>query len=98
MWYAVNVTLLFLGEDGGWVSAASAHYVDVEAADWTLPDEAFPLRAPPAPPAPPPAPSQHTRPNEQEHDAGRSSHLDTSSVQVPLLRLTHYEVLTHAIL
>ncbi|XP_032517205.2 GATOR2 complex protein WDR24 isoform X1 [Danaus plexippus] len=57
------------GEDGGWVSAASAHYVDVEAADWTLPDEAFPLRAPPAPPAPPPAPSQHTRPNEQEHDA-----------------------------
>ncbi|CAH0715220.1 unnamed protein product, partial [Brenthis ino] len=45
-------------ECGGWVSAASAHYVDVEAADWTLPDEAFPLRAPPAPPAPlaPPAP------------------------------------------
>ncbi|CAG9561576.1 unnamed protein product [Danaus chrysippus] len=55
------------GENGGWVSAASAHYVDVEAADWTLPDEAFPLRAPPAPPAPPPAAS-HTRPNEHEHD------------------------------
>lgn len=43
----------------GWVSAASAHYVDVEAADWQLPEEAFPLRsAPPAhkhaPPTPPP--------------------------------------------
>ncbi|KPJ15450.1 WD repeat-containing protein 24 [Papilio machaon] len=34
----------------GWVSAASAHYVDVEALDWTLPEEAFPLRS--APPAP----------------------------------------------
>ncbi|CAK1551402.1 unnamed protein product [Leptosia nina] len=30
--------------ENGWVSAASAHYVDVEAADWTLPDEAFQLR------------------------------------------------------
>ncbi|KPI95789.1 WD repeat-containing protein 24 [Papilio xuthus] len=34
----------------GWVSAASAHYVDIEALDWTLPEEAFPLRS--APPAP----------------------------------------------
>ncbi|XP_028025577.1 GATOR complex protein WDR24 isoform X4 [Bombyx mandarina] len=34
-------------EGSGWVSAASAHYVDVETADWTLPEEAFPLRAPP---------------------------------------------------
>lgn len=44
-------------ETAGWVSAASAHYVDLEAADWTLPEEAFPLRsAPPAPAqAPPPA-------------------------------------------
>lgn len=32
------------------MSAASAHYVDVEALDWTLPEEAFPLRS--APPAP----------------------------------------------
>ncbi|XP_060803577.1 GATOR complex protein WDR24 [Amyelois transitella] len=40
-------------ENPGWISAASAHYVDVEAADWTLPEEAFPLRSAPAPPAPP---------------------------------------------
>ncbi|XP_053610184.1 GATOR2 complex protein WDR24 isoform X2 [Plodia interpunctella] len=46
-------------ENPGWVSAATAHYVDVEAADWTLPEEAFPLRsAPPAPAQPPP----HTPP------------------------------------
>ncbi|XP_038220576.1 GATOR complex protein WDR24 [Zerene cesonia] len=32
-------------ETSGWVSAATAHYVDVDAADWTLPEEAFPLRA-----------------------------------------------------
>ncbi|XP_050670198.1 GATOR complex protein WDR24 [Leptidea sinapis] len=37
------------GADSGWVSAASAHYVDVEAIEWTLPDEAFPLRAHPHP-------------------------------------------------
>lgn len=30
-----------LEENGGWISAASAHYVEVEAADWTLPEEAF---------------------------------------------------------
>ncbi|XP_049873405.1 GATOR complex protein WDR24 [Pectinophora gossypiella] len=41
-------------DEAGWVSAASAHYVDVEAADWTLPEEAFPLRAAPAPADPPP--------------------------------------------
>lgn len=47
------------GATNGWVSAASAHYVDVEAADWTLPEEAFPLRAAPSPahPAPPPRPA-----------------------------------------
>lgn len=45
-----------MGVDG-WVSAASAHYVDVEGADWTLPEEAFPLRA--APPAPPRSVPQH---------------------------------------
>ncbi|XP_050555129.1 LOW QUALITY PROTEIN: GATOR complex protein WDR24 [Spodoptera frugiperda] len=37
-------------ENTGWVSAASAHYVDVDAADWTLPEEAFPLRSAPPPP------------------------------------------------
>ncbi|XP_028162519.1 GATOR complex protein WDR24-like, partial [Ostrinia furnacalis] len=45
-------------ENMGWVSAASAHYVDIEAADWTLPEEAFPLRT-----APPPAPP-HTPPHQ----------------------------------
>ncbi|KAI5637278.1 WD domain, g-beta repeat domain-containing protein [Phthorimaea operculella] len=42
-------------DDPGWVSAASAHYVDIDAADWTLPEEAFPLRTAPPPPPPPPA-------------------------------------------
>lgn len=42
-------------ETAGWVSAASAHYVDVEAANWTLPEEAFPLRAPAHAVTPPPA-------------------------------------------
>lgn len=46
-------------DEGGWVSAASAHYVDVDAADWTLPDEAFPIRAPPAPLAPLAAHASH---------------------------------------
>ncbi|KAI8437205.1 hypothetical protein MSG28_010530 [Choristoneura fumiferana] len=43
----------------GWVSAATAHYVDEDAMDWTLPEEAFPLRSAPPQPAPahtPPAP------------------------------------------
>ncbi|XP_063624491.1 GATOR2 complex protein WDR24 [Cydia splendana] len=42
-------------ETAGWVSAASAHYVDVDAANWTLPEEAFPLRAPAHAVTPPPA-------------------------------------------
>ncbi|XP_068633759.1 GATOR2 complex protein WDR24 [Battus philenor] len=54
----------------GWVSAASAHYVDVEAVDWTLPEEAFPLRS--APPAPHPhhAPHATAQPHfdDLEHD------------------------------
>ncbi|XP_026739465.1 GATOR complex protein WDR24 [Trichoplusia ni] len=53
-----------VSEAAGWVSAASAHYVDTEAADWTLPEEAFPLRsAPPPPPAP-----HHASPHHQRHD------------------------------
>ncbi|XP_041979515.1 GATOR complex protein WDR24 [Aricia agestis] len=55
-------------ENGGWVSAASAHYVDVDATDWTLPEEAFPLRAAPAPALPVPAP-QPPEP-EPEPEAG----------------------------
>lgn len=46
-------------ETFGWVSAATAHYVDEDAMDWTLPEEAFPLRSAPPQPAPahtPPAP------------------------------------------
>ncbi|GBP16076.1 GATOR complex protein WDR24 [Eumeta japonica] len=34
------------GEVCGWVSAATAHYVDPDAMDWTLPEEAFTLRTP----------------------------------------------------
>ncbi|XP_064072807.1 GATOR2 complex protein WDR24 [Vanessa tameamea] len=56
-------------DKGGWVSAASAHYVDVEAADWTLPDEAFPLRAPPATHAPLPAHSHAHLPHHEHDDA-----------------------------
>ncbi|PZC85883.1 hypothetical protein B5X24_HaOG215245 [Helicoverpa armigera] len=59
-------------EPAGWVSAASAHYVDTEAADWTLPEEAFPLRtAPPAaPPHAPPRADQHTHgQHDKEHNA-----------------------------
>ncbi|XP_072949673.1 GATOR2 complex protein WDR24 [Epargyreus clarus] len=57
----------------GWVSAASAHYVDVEAADWTLPEEAFPLPAPHAP-AHAPAHDEHEHdPNASESGAGSGS-------------------------
>ncbi|XP_063891924.1 GATOR2 complex protein WDR24 [Helicoverpa armigera] len=59
-------------EPAGWVSAASAHYVDTEAADWTLPEEAFPLRtAPPAaPPHAPPRADQHQHgQHDKEHNA-----------------------------
>ncbi|KAL0882789.1 hypothetical protein ABMA27_016337 [Loxostege sticticalis] len=52
-------------EPMGWVSAASAHYVDIEAADWTLPEEAFPLRTAPPPPAPP-----HTPPAPRDEQTG----------------------------
>ncbi|CAF4932006.1 unnamed protein product [Pieris macdunnoughi] len=38
--------------EDGWVSAASLHFVDVEAAEWTLPEEAFALRPPPPPDEP----------------------------------------------
>ncbi|KAJ0176370.1 hypothetical protein K1T71_007549 [Dendrolimus kikuchii] len=59
----------------GWVSAASAHYVDVEAADWTLPEEAFPLRAAPPPPHPPPAtPAQKHPPNDDKEPHAGGNH------------------------
>lgn len=52
-------------ENAGWISAASAHYVDVEAADWTLPEEAFPLRTAPPPPGPQHHQQHHTSPVHQ---------------------------------
>ncbi|KAJ8722349.1 hypothetical protein PYW08_004751 [Mythimna loreyi] len=56
-------------ETAGWVSAASAHYVDTEAADWTLPEEAFPLRTAPPPPAPAHHPhAHHTSPHHVRQD------------------------------
>ncbi|XP_075977555.1 WD repeat domain 24 [Anticarsia gemmatalis] len=54
-------------DTAGWVSAASAHYVDVDAADWTLPEEAFPLRTAPPPPAPPHHAPHHTSPVHHQH-------------------------------
>ncbi|KAG6456469.1 hypothetical protein O3G_MSEX009742 [Manduca sexta] len=72
-------------EGAGWVSAASAHYVDVEGADWTLPEEAFPLRSAPPPAPPPHAPhaqhalhaahhaAQHAaQHDDKDHATGRS--------------------------
>ncbi|XP_048478306.1 GATOR complex protein WDR24 [Plutella xylostella] len=64
------------GDDdpNGWVSAASAHYVDVDAADWTLPEEAFPLRAPP------PAAALSTQcSNEDDTQQGTSSSSGTAA-------------------
>ncbi|XP_045497896.1 LOW QUALITY PROTEIN: GATOR complex protein WDR24 [Colias croceus] len=54
----------------GWISAASAHYVDVDAADWTLPEEAFPLRAHPHAHA-----HAHTHAAIEEHDEHESANL-----------------------
>ncbi|CAB3227368.1 unnamed protein product [Arctia plantaginis] len=54
-------------DSAGWVSAASAHYVDVDAVDWTLPEEAFPLRTAPPPPAPQHHQQIHTSPVHHQH-------------------------------
>ncbi|XP_045773380.1 GATOR complex protein WDR24 [Maniola jurtina] len=68
-------------EGGGWVSAASAHYVDVDAADWTLPDEAFPLRAPPAPLAPLAAHAPHPHTHDQDIEGNDVSTVRNSTTQ-----------------
>lgn len=75
----IHIGIVLITYDGaentGWVSAASAHYVDVDAADWTLPEEAFPLRSAPPPPhalgahtTPAPAAPPHTlRHDDKDH-------------------------------
>ncbi|CAH2048923.1 unnamed protein product, partial [Iphiclides podalirius] len=55
----------------GWVSAASAHYVDVEAVDWSLPEEAFPLRS-----APPAQHAAHAHAAHAPHAAHAHAHAD----------------------